>query len=290
MSPAWSGRLALLANAALVLIAAWLLVRIFWLAVGGVEVRSGEAIPVPRIAPTSTSSGEFRWALFGRPTAAPVTLRPTPVADTRLRLKGVVAGMNGYAIIADPSQGEQVYRAGDPLPGGGEVESIESRRVIIVRDGQREALVLDPDASVARQSSPATSARRQADAETAPEMPGIRGRSRPAAGAGSLAGAARGFGLDADRLANSISAMPVSGGGFRVRPGRNARLFRELGLQVNDIVLSVNGQPLESTAAVQRLFSDIMSRGEVAITVRRDGREITLRPDLQQIMGSLQSQ
>jgi type II secretory pathway component PulC len=55
-------------------------------------------------------------------------------------------------------------------------------------------------------------------------------------------------------------------------------------------VVAVNGQPLQSAQAVQRLFGDVMSRGEVAITVRRNGRETTLRPDLEQIMGSLQSQ
>ncbi len=89
-------------------------------------------------------------------------------------------------------------------------------------------------------------------------------------------------------MAGAISVLPVSGGGFRVRPGRDARLFAELGLQVNDVVKAINGQPLESEEDVQSLFADVMRRGEVAITVNREGREMTLRPDLEAILGRLE--
>jgi hypothetical protein len=77
-------------------------------------------------------------------------------------------------------------------------------------------------------------------------------------------------------MAQNINVMPVSGGGFRVRPGRDARLFAELGLQVNDVVTAVNGQPLDSEEAARALFSDVLTRGEVAITVNRQGQELTL--------------
>ncbi|MFU8833189.1 MAG: PDZ domain-containing protein, partial [Wenzhouxiangella sp.] len=92
--------------------------------------------------------------------------------------------------------------------------------------------------------------------------------------------------MDTGALASSINVMPVTGGGYRVRPGRDATLFAQLGLQVNDIVLAVNGQPLQSEEAARALFADVMQRREIAITINRQGREMTLRPDLEQIMGS----
>lgn len=290
LSPAWSSRLALLCSALLALAAVWLVVRAFWLVLGGVTVESAPVLPVPRASEVGGASGEFRWNLFGRSASPAVRLQPVPVADSRLRLKGVMTGERGYAIISVSGSGEDVYRVGDPLPGGGEVEAIDSRQVIILRNGRRETLAFDPQAvSSGRRPARTASDGRVAD-EPARQLPGIRGFNAPAgASVASLPEAARSFGLDAGELAQSISVMPVAGGGFRVRPGRDARLFQELGLQVNDVVVAVNGQPLESAQAVQRLFAEVMSRGEVTITVRRGGREMTLRPDLEQIMGSMQS-
>lgn len=290
ISPAWSSRLALLGSALLALAVVWLLVRLAWLVLGGVSVDSAPALPVPQSTGSSAVSGEFRWNLFGRSAAPEAAERPAPIADGPLRLRGVMAGERGYAIIASEEDGQGVYRVGDELPGGGEVETIEARQVVIERNGRRETLALDPDA-VARGDS--GSLQRGTDAnrdEPVGQLPGIRGFNAPTgASAASLSDAVGSMGLDAGELASSISAMPVEGGGFRVRPGRNARVFGELGLQVNDVVLAVNGQPLESARAVQRLFTEVMSDGEVAIRVRRDGRELTLRPDLDQIMENLQT-
>ncbi|WP_376697562.1 type II secretion system protein N [Wenzhouxiangella sp. EGI_FJ10305] len=291
MSPAWSSRLAMLSSAVLVLAVVWLVVRSMWLVLGGVSVDSAPALPVPEISEVGGASGEFRWNLFGRSASPAVRLQPVPVSDSRLRLKGVVAGDRGYAIISSSGSGEDVFRVGDELPGGGEVETIESRQVIILRDGRRETLAMDPDAASGARRASHTSGSEQVADEPSQQLPGIRGFSAPeGASVASLPEAARSAGLDAGELAQSISVMPVSGGGFRVRPGRNARLFQALGLEVNDVVLSVNGQPLESAQAVQGLFSDVMSSGEVSIKVRRGEREMTLRPDIEQIMGSLQSQ
>lgn len=292
LSPAWSSRLALASSALLALIVVWLVVRIVWLVIGGVSVESAPALPVPQstVAGNGPASGEFRWNLFGRSAAPSPAPRPAPISDGPLRLRGVMAGDRGYAIIAADGDGEGVYRVDDELPGGGRVKTIEARQVVIERNGRRETLALDPDAvALGRDSGGGRNDASRPD-EPERELPDVRGFNAPTgASVASLPDAARSMGLDPGELAGSISAMPVEGGGFRVRPGRNARLFGELGLQVNDVVVAVNGQPLESARAVQRLFAEVMSEGQVAIRVRRDGRELTLRPDLEKIMESLQS-
>ncbi len=289
-SSLWSGRLALIAAALLALLIAWSLVRLAWLVVDGPRVDPAPMPPVPRAAPQGAANGEFRWELFGSSldTARPAMLQQAPATRLSLKLKGVVAaGEGGYAIIADTDGEDRVYRVGDELPGGAQVEMIEARRVLLQHDGQTEALEMETEAVLA---SAGSAGRRSPDAEPV-QLAGIRGMDSAASIPGSVASVAQTPSLgggNLQELAGAISVLPVSGGGFRVRPGRDARLFSELGLQVNDVVTAVNGQPLESEDDVQALFADVMRRGEVAITVNRQGREMTLRPDLEAILGRLE--
>lgn len=291
-SPVWSGRAALLTSAVLALLIVWLFVRMVWLVLGGVQVDSAPVPPVPRVAPTSGDSGEFRWDLFGAGPSRPAVVRAAPATGSSLRLKGVVTGEHGYAVIAGNGGGDEVYRVGDELPGGGELEAIEPRRVLIARNGRTESLAIDPDSATPSSGrGPANRPTGERGVQVEARLPGIQGLQSPTGiSAASLPDIGSSLGINASQLAGAISVMPVAGGGFRVRPGRDARLFGELGLQVNDIVTAVNGQPLESEQAVQRLFSEVLGSGEVSITVRRQGREVTLRPDLEQIMGSLEKQ
>lgn len=283
-SPAWSGRLALIAAAVMALAVIWLLVRLVWLVVDGPQVETAPLPPVPEVAPSRGQSGDFAFELFGSSTATPARVRTAPTSRLSLRLRGVVAGENGYAIISEPNGSDEVYRTGDELPGGARIESIEPRRVLIVRDGRTEALEIDED-----RSRPGGGDSPRVAADAARSLPGIRGlQSTSGISVASLPESVRGSALDGEGLANAISVMPVSSGGFRVRPGRNASLFSQLGLQVNDVVKAVNGQPLESESDVEELFADVMMSGEVSITVERGGREMTLRPDLEEIIGSLE--
>ena len=291
LSNSWSGRLALASCAILVVVAVWLLVRLGWLILIGPQVEPAPVPPIPRITRSAELDETFQHALFG---ASNEARRSTPVVTTaarsRLRLLGMMSGgSSGFAIIADASGDEAVYRAGDELPDGSVLETIEAQRVIIDRDGEREALELDRD----RPSlSPARTASNPAQPMQVAPIPGLRGFDRTT-GVSAASYTGRGSStagrLDASGLARQISVMPVAGGGYRVRPGRDARLFAELGLQINDIVTAVNGQPLESEDDARALFADVMRRGEVAITLNRGGREMTLRPDLEQILGSLQN-
>jgi len=288
LSSLWSGRLALASTGVLVLLGLWLIVRMIWLIAAGPDIPSAPVPPVPRGIQNTSTETEFRWQLFGESRSAATPVRPvTTISRSSLRLMGVVSGDNGYAMIADSQGNENVYRSGDELPDGTRLESIESQQVIISANGRDEILALDRDRVAAHDSG---SGPRAAPQVSVNPIPGLRGFQAPAGiSIASLPDVARTSGLDANALADSISVMPVSSGGFRVRPGRNARLFAELGLQMNDIVTAVNGQPLQSEAAAQALFADVMQRGEVAITINRQGREMTLRPDLEQVIRSLQN-
>lgn len=293
LSPIWSSRLALLVGAAAAVAIVWLLVSMVWLAVDGPQVEPAAMPPVPSPAPESRANGDFDWALFGEARRQqPVRVESAPASRSSLRLKGVVAaGEHGYAIIADSQGGDEVFRVGDELPDGAHIEAIEPRRVLISRSGRTEALEIDPE----RRRPDAGRSGPRRSAATPAQLPGIRGLESPDGGSvssmasvASVADAAASGGINVEELAGAISVMPVADGGYRVRPGRDAELFSKLGLQVNDVVMAVNGQPLESEQAVRGLFADVMTSGQVAITVVRDGREMTLRPDLDEILESLE--
>ena len=290
--PAASGRLALLTSMVLAIVVVWLLVRMAWLIVAGPDVASAPVPPVPRATQVTVSgNGSFNWDLFGRshtaPAPAPVL---APASQSDLRLRGVMSQpQGGYAIIADGQGREEVYRVGDELPGGARLESIETQRVIIARNGRSESLNIDEARASGRQAS-STARPDSAPTQIAP-LAGMRGFQAPASiSAGSIAGMGNVGQINPAAMGDQISIMPVSSGGYRVRPGRDARLFTAVGLEINDVVTAINGQPIESEAAARALFADIMQRGEVSITVNRQGRQVTLRPDLEQIMRSMQQQ
>lgn len=281
--PKVSGRVALLLAAALGLLLIWQLVQMFWLVVVGPDVESAPVPPVPRVQTASVGRDGFRWDLFGETRAAPVVVAPVRASRSDLRLRGLMSGgKDAFAIIADEQGRERIYRVGDELPDGSRLERIEPLRVLLGRNGDREALELPRERTgslLSERSGPRHAA------SSPPRLPGIRGFEAPS---GVSAASVQRPESAVSGLADQISILPVSGGGFRVRPGRDATLFAELGLQVNDVVTAVNGQPLHSEEDARALFAEVMRRGEVSITIQREGREITLRPDLAQILSRIQ--
>ena len=258
--------------------ATWLLVVVCVLLVARIGIVLADGVDVEyRPIPFSASSERLAalsaadWRMFGDPAEPDYgfaqALPPTPLS---LRLRGVVTGDRGYAIVVDAEGDEGVYRAGDPLPGDAKVVTIEPRRVVLERNGRREALELPGS------GAPATESRA---AET-PEASGDRGGLASGVGIGSLAPITSGFRLDPDELARRITILPVADGGFRVRAGRDAAIFARLGFHANDVVLAINGRPVDNQADVRAVFESFEPGAGLAITVRRGDRRVVLTPDL----------
>lgn len=263
-------------NWLLVAACAVLVVRIGVILVDGVEVEY-QPIPFSPSAERTSALPASDWRLFGDPAEPDYGFsRPLPPTPLSLRLRGVVTGERGYAIIVDAQGNEGVYRVGDEVPGDAEVITIEPRRVVLERDGTREALELpgsdssDSTAQVARSRS----------------TPEGRQGLASGVGIGSLASMTSGFSLDPNELAQRITILPVAGGGFRVRAGRDAAIFTALGFHANDIVLAINGQPVDNQADVRAVFESFNPGQPLAITVRRGDRQLVLTPDLSNLGGA----
>lgn len=247
-----------------------LVVRVGVVLVDGVDVEY-QAIPFSPASERVSVLPATDWRIFGDPTEPDYgfvqALPPTPLS---LRLRGVVTGDRGYAIIVDADGSEGVYRAGDIVPGDAEVVTIEARRVVLERDGTREALELPGSGSSTAAAGVATTREAARD----------RGGLASGVGIGSLTSMTSGFSLDPGELARRITILPVAGGGFRVRAGRDAAIFTQLGFHANDIVLAINGQPVDNQADVRAVFESFRPGEPLAITVRRGDRQLVLTPDL----------
>lgn len=251
---------------ALALVCGALALRLMLLLIDGVDV-DYTPIPFEIDAPPPVATGPVDWALFGDAElpddGVETVLPPTPL---RLRLRGAVTGSRSWAIIIDEHGDEGVYRIGDSVPGDARVVAIEPRRVVLERAGIREALELPT-------GSAAAPAPRMAD------RPAANPNAYPgSAGIGSLSAITSQFSLDPAELARRITILPVAGGGFRVRAGREAAIFTQLGFHANDIVVAINGQPVDNQADVRALFERWDPEQPLAITVRRGDRQIVLTP------------
>jgi general secretion pathway protein C len=71
--------------------------------------------------------------------------------------------------------------------------------------------------------------------------------------------------------------------GFRVYPGRNRQAFTRIGLRPGDLVLAINGTPLDDPSRGQEIFNTLGSSSEAHVTVMRNGRQQDLTLQMAQI-------
>ncbi|MDT8408158.1 MAG: type II secretion system protein N [Wenzhouxiangellaceae bacterium] len=258
----------------LAIICAWLLLRLAVLLVDGVNVDFDPIVIEPETA-APTAPGPTDWGMFGAVSETDYglteALPPTPLS---LRLRGVVTGQRGYAIIVDAQGNEGVYRVDDEVPGEAVVVSIEARRVVMLRDGRREALEL-PGGGQSRVATLAPPSRQKPEGALASGV-----------GIASIRSMASQFSLDPAEMASRITILPVAGGGFRVRAGRDAAIFTQLGFHANDIVLAINGRPVDNQSDVRSVFESFQPDQGLAITVRRGDRQLVLTPDFSNFSGA----
>lgn len=224
------------------------------------------------------------WHLFGkveanRPVAAPPVA--VPVTPLNLRLMGIFFAerSDSLALIADGNNLERGYRMGDSLPGGARLERIEREQVIVSRNGREELIKLpkldDPNRPlVAPEPPPAL--------PVPAEEPGPTTFSAPQViDASAIAARLRGEALSRPQALEDIAfANPyVQNGlflGFRLRPGRDRRIFQQLGLNGGDVVTEINGTRLSSPAQGLALLQELMSASQIDVRVLRNGAEIPL--------------
>lgn len=85
---------------------------------------------------------------------------------------------------------------------------------------------------------------------------------------------------DLRSAADVISSRPhfVNGQlrGFKIQPGRDKRLFNEIGLRRGDVVTAINGVGLTSLQEAMEIMKDMQSLKELNVEIQRGGEELSL--------------
>ncbi|HKU16223.1 MAG TPA: type II secretion system protein GspC [Steroidobacteraceae bacterium] len=258
---------------------AWQLVQLTWLLLERAEPVDSEPVAMAPPPPTATRKGIDVQAIatahiFGeaqQQQAAPEDAQPTQM---NLVLSAVFAANDpakGVAVIGESAQSSKVYTVGGTVRPGTRLHSVYVDRVILDRNGQLETLAL-----------PRPSTAGLAITRAAAPRPG-------AGGGGQFADNLRRIAeTNPTAFAEIVRPQPVFANGvqrgYRVYPGRNRQQFAKLGLQPGDLVLSINGTPLDDPQRGMEIFNTIGTSDRVNVTVERNGQSQELTLNTAQIM------
>ncbi len=246
---------------------------------GGSAPPPALAVWHPRARTTSVAD-VIASHLFGvAPRSADSFGDDAPRTRLPLVLTGVMAAQDpsqGLAILGPNPQAAKVYAVGDSIPGGATLDAVLPQKVLLRHDGVIRSLALPRH--VPPSAAPPSAASLPRQETTAPQF------------------AARMRALVTHRpgvIAELLRPEPVfSGGhqlGYRVYPGSDPRAFKQLGLKSGDLVLNINGMPLNDPSQDQQIFDTLGSSSQATVTVLRDGQQRTLTLNLAQVEQAAQS-
>jgi general secretion pathway protein C len=288
-SNAWQTKAGWLALAAAIAYFVWAMASAFWQFLAPPpDPLSSAPEPVARVAPTIQAVPIAQFHLFGQTADAQSPATQAPATQLKLTLVGVAAGRDsksGVAIIADERGQQRQYQSGDVVAGA-ILQDIYSDRVLLMYQGRLETLMLP-------RLSQAIAGSQNAANDVTPAVPQVATplgipRADPSNGYVNLTGLASNASFAAAReqaLANPAGLIgmvePVLDAngqlsGVRLNGGANQALLTQAGILPNDVVVAVNGRRIDSFAQGGDIARQLADAEQVSVTVRRDGREITL--------------
>lgn len=247
--------------------------RLIWLL-----VEPGGAVSKPIAFASSTSSGASATASsqldlmilaranhFGVAASSAPILPSAPETSLNLRLKGVRAiplsaqsdqtDNSSIAIIQTPDQAALTYRRGDTIIEGVTLEEILPDRVLIMKGGTLETLMMESSASgLSVLLMPGQEPR----AATQPRL------AAPISTAGGQSGNLLAF-MDFEPVLAEGSVT-----GYRIQGRGNDSYLASMGLQSGDIVVEVAGNRVANTDR-QNLLAQLSSATQIDLTVERGG-------------------
>lgn len=302
----WSRPLALVADAALLLLVVFLLTRFVWLALDwNAPLPRAEFATLPLAEVTPPSASLSTWHLFGQ-SSLPVDQRAlanAPETQLPIDLRGVLAGpdpKHGRAFIAD-SNGERGYNVGQEVASGVMLDAVYSDRIALSRGGAIEVLKLRSPAAANGTTAPAPAPTRAGVAGNAasPSVPvgasstvippdrAVFGRidasNLPMQGV-DMERVKQTLGVDPAVLANQITPLPVMENGkfvgVRLNAGPHAAALGKLGLQPEDVVTAINGVAVTDPTRIGAAVAGLSQASRIEVQVRRNGRAETLTVDI----------
>ena len=233
--------------------------------------------------------------LFGRAGAVTGAVqsdaRDLPQTTLRLSLIGVIFSSSAdkaVAIIMEKGSTQEaaIFGVGDQLPGNSVLREIHRDRIILVRAGNQEVLLLDEGttgqtADTVQKNLPSGGAAGRAARAKERNQEPIQ--TNDDEGNGASLKIERDYLnqrlADLQALASEINAEPTMVGdqqGYRLQAGTDSELLGQLGLKSGDVLVEVNGIPLSGPRDVMRAYSKAKDAENVQIQYLRDGKQQTM--------------
>jgi len=199
-----------------------------------------------------------------------------PVRETRLNLtlKGILAHRaegKKLALIASEGQEEKVYGVGDSVPGGAKIIRIESRRVILRRNGVTESLKLQVKKLEGRSSGLSSEAGEKGTA-------GIRqvAKHRREVARQTVQKQLENL----PQLLQQAKAVPYSRNGrkagFRIVNIQQGSVFQKLGLKEGDVIQGVNGKDIRTPSQALKTYRELKNASSFRVRLLREGQQVNM--------------
>ena len=240
---------------------------------------------------SAITSRDIFGSLVKAPTSAPVVETPQQETRLKLKLRGIYAAdtvSKANAIIEDGRGKQAVYFIGDKLEVSGRVylRQVQVDKVILETNGKREFLKLEQE-ELAIVTSKSKSKR------SLPRLPKsdrkVSDKRKNQRLSKKLMDYKEKLLADPKSVADVINGRPhfVDGElkGFRIQPGKDRRLFQELGLRPNDLVTSINGVGLTNMQDAMTLMGDAQSMSELNVEIQRGNEQLSLLLNLNEKVG-----
>jgi general secretion pathway protein C len=214
---------------------------------------------------------------------------PDTLAKTQLNLKlwGTVSGDTDrvYAVIEDLQKREQnLYRVGDTIQNA-TVKIVMREKVVLNVEGRDEVLAMEEMAEGGSSSAMIASKGRS------PRTPQPMAEPQPTGGDADQQNITLQRSMveesfnDMNKLMTEIAITPNMEDGQpnglslnRISPNS---IFRRMGLRNGDVLMGVNGEPIQSPEDAMRMYNSIKSSNEVQVQVKRRGQDRTIIYNLQ---------
>ena len=201
--------------------------------------------------------------LFGRAVPrSPVAEASVAPSNLNMTLTGVAArATGGCALVIVQGQAEAAFCSGEEVSPGVRLDTVERDRIVIVRNGVREAVFMKDAEGAAAVPPPPIVQSAGTDRQIVDRRQLQQQLGRP-------------------EFLNQALIVPNPDGGFLVRQVQPGSLYEKLGLRPGDVIRNVNGQPLTNMDDVMRLYQQFGTAQRVLVDVQRQGRTETLYYDM----------
>jgi general secretion pathway protein C len=268
----------LVVNLAVLALLTWTLADWTW------RVLAPTSLPAPVAPRSNTQAATFdlptlvNAQLFGASPAVsgPANVEAVPLSSLNLVLTGVVSAReNSLALIRAENQPEAPFAVGQEILSGVVLDQVYADRVVILRGGVAESLLLEGTENV-----PTTAPAPNPVSRAPPRANNIVRQQAPNKYVVQRQGLNEKMRQPQELLRQSLM-VPNADGGFLVREIQAGSLYEKLGLRVGDVIRTANGQPINTLEDAVKLYQQSASLGSVNLEVVRNGAPEHLQYTLQ---------